>query len=77
MILWIARDKDGKLRLFNSKPQKHESKAHNHYWIETVGGSFIIDSDSFPEVTFKNSPKQVEVTLKKRIKRLGKDSENQ
>ena len=62
MKLWIARDKDGTLWLFESEP------------FLNVGNRFVpshfenckqIYNDSFPEVTFENSPKEVELILKK------------
>lgn len=61
MKLWIARDLDGDLWLYNRKPEKK------------VWGGFIptddncdimaIDNNLFSEVTFENSPQQVEIKL--------------
>ena len=58
MKLWIARDKDGGLHLFSSKPER----------IRTHFGDFYtdkweIDENLYPEVTWKNSPQQVEIKL--------------
>lgn len=62
MGLWIARDLDGDLWLYNRKPVKKS-------W-----GGFIpidddcdimpIDNDLYPEVTYENSPKEVELIIK-------------
>lgn len=59
MKLWIARDKDGGLWLFENKPSYTGS-----YWkdfFETSIGEF--DYRLFPEVTFENSPREVEIKL--------------
>ena len=61
MKLWIARDKNGELCLYNIKPEKHEE-----YFVEPSGyRSFSLDDDLFPEVTFENSPQEVELKLVK------------
>lgn len=48
MKLWIARDKYGSLHLFKN-----------------MGGWYIgeIERNLFPEVTFENSPQQIEIKL--------------
>lgn len=60
MKLWVARDKNNDLYLYNRLPS-----------LDYYGTSFDADSDehlmldegSFPEVTFENSPQQVELKL--------------
>ena len=60
MKLWIARDKNNVLHLYNRLPS-----------LDYYGTSFdadsdeylTLDEDSFPEVTFENSPQQVEFKL--------------
>lgn len=77
MKLWIARDSDGCLRLFKSKP-KLETINDLSYWEDSFSyrGYFIslgyvdIDGDGnpidlFPEITFGNSPQEVELKLVK------------
>ena len=62
MDFWIAIDKDGALSIFKNKPFLTSSG-----W-KVIGGDellFISDSDSFPEVTFENSPQKVELKLVK------------
>lgn len=75
MKLWIARDNDEHLRMFKSKPIL--KKINNlQYWEDDYSyrGYFIslesvdIDEnynpiDIFPEVTFENSPQEVELKL--------------
>ena len=56
--MWIARDKDGTLRLFDTTPVKHEEG----YWTSPRGYYDIeLNSSLFPEVTWENSPKKVEL----------------
>jgi hypothetical protein len=69
MRLWIARDVCNiHLKLFYEKPVeneggwvvKHLDKLNRMYY-----GDFIsINKDLFPEVTFENSPMEVELKIK-------------
>lgn len=55
---WIARDEDGILCLYESKPyldMDNEWSSHDNY--------FVIDKSQFPEVSFENSPQEVELKL--------------
>ena len=59
MKLWIARDKNGELYLYNMMPEEHEE-----YFVERSGHrSLPLDDEYFPEVTFENSPQEVELKL--------------
>ena len=62
MKLWIARDEDRTLCVYNNKPTL--SKEVNGLWVcdkfTTVN---TLSSDYFPEVTFENSPRQIELKL--------------
>lgn len=61
MKLWIARDEDGILTLYYGKPILED-------WLGMWGsneGCKELDRDLFPEVTFENSPQQVEIKLVK------------
>ena len=66
MKLWIVRNKSGTLALWFNKPVKQGEGWYNN------DGFFILDSvqsptfgevTPFPEVTFENSPQQVEIKL--------------
>lgn len=57
MKLWIARDKNGTLVLHESKPYCPFGNWHNS------NQEFYLDSGLFPEVTFENSPQEVELKL--------------
>ena len=58
MKLWIARDYNGLLFLHDEKPTLHEIYG---YWYSE--NSYELDMDMFPEVTFENSPREVELKL--------------
>jgi hypothetical protein len=63
MKLWIARYRWGALSLFNHKPY-----LNNGVWcadrdIDEEGEWFL--EPAFPEVTFENSPQEVELVIKK------------
>lgn len=64
MKLWIARDKEGTLYLSFEKPTKKYGEIWDTLHIhDGHGGIYDIESDEFPEVTFENSPQQVEIKL--------------
>lgn len=69
MKLWIARDKDGSLFAYEYEPLRNEKEeifevAHLEWgewnWEELDTLPF---SEMFPEVTWENSPQQVELKL--------------
>lgn len=57
MKLWIARDEDGLIYLYMKKPYLNVRYFDTKYLIGEI------DKDIFPEVTFENSPQEVELTL--------------
>lgn len=59
MKMWIARDKNGGLYLFLDKPKC------NYDYFDSLNGEMSIPRQLFPEVTFENSPQQVEIKLVK------------
>lgn len=56
--LWIARDKDGSLHLFFSKPERVRTHFGDFY-----SNKWKIGEWRFPSVTWENSPQQVELKL--------------
>lgn len=58
MKLWIARDFRG-LYIFENQPDLVIDRFHSSGFI------LLIQDDKFPEVTFENSPQQIEITLDK------------
>lgn len=57
MKIWIARDKSGFLYLHDKKPT-----LDGEYWV-SKGSWSSIDIEYFPEVTFENSPQELELKL--------------
>ena len=58
MKLWIARDKEGELRLWRGRPTKG---LDGHFHGEGLRGLFWVCL--LPEITFENSPQEVEIRL--------------
>ena len=63
MKLWIARNPDGSLWLHEEKPSLVFDDELRRWYYES--GSFLdfYDESLFPEVTFENSPQEVELKL--------------
>lgn len=57
MKMWIARDLDGSLALYEREPKLVVDQ------IWTGGCSIWISPKEYPEVTFENSPMEVELKL--------------
>lgn len=57
MKLWIARDANGELYLYEMEP----IGTFDYFYSSYV--SIKIDKNLFPEVTFENSPQEVELKL--------------
>ena len=66
MKLWIARDSNNALWFHNLKPRlEHNPILNIYYWISR-GNYYEVDQDLFPEVTYENSPMEVELVIKKK-----------
>lgn len=68
MKLWLCRDKIGTLRILEGKPIYSNGTWHTRTPIPSEGIAIIsegllIPMDAFPEVTFSNSPQQIEIVL--------------
>lgn len=63
MTLWIARDRNGFIGLYKHKPTWVRINRFREDWNGDYMG--LLDKDSFPEVTFENSPQEVELKLVK------------
>jgi len=55
--VWIARDRDGELYLYNEEPERKELSGE----FLPPKGVMLIDKNSHPEITWENSPQQIEV----------------
>ena len=64
MVLWIARDLDGSLWFYTAKPIKNTIRFDRAILDNgEISEVYAFDEDCFPEVTFENSPQQVEIKL--------------
>ena len=65
MKLWIARNKSGTLILWHDKPVKIGEAWYGESYIilDSIQWPTFGEVTPFPEVTFENSPQQVELTL--------------
>ena len=68
MKMWICRDNEG-LALFIAEPRKYYPYPcdERYYWWVASGFDepIVLNPDLFPEVTFENSPMEVELKIKK------------
>ena len=60
MKMYIARNEDGTLALFKTKPMRLYDEGNTLYW---AGSALYLSRYDFPEVTFENSPMEVELKL--------------
>lgn len=69
MSTWVARDKNGALYLYDKKPTLGTSKETDKEGVFFVmnGNSCQIGHYFFPEVTYDNSPQEVETLGSKNI----------
>lgn len=65
MKLWIARDKDKSLFLYLNRPIINDD-TFTVDWDKPYWWDAQLTDDMFPEVTFENSPQQVEIKLIKK-----------
>lgn len=67
MKLWIARDENNELWIFDKKPNLVPKDENYDYGFFDLGkdGEWnnMLNASLFPEVTFENSPKEVELKL--------------
>jgi hypothetical protein len=65
MKMWICRDEDGLLHLeFTDKPPFKSIYERTVVWASnSEWGTVELDRTSYPEVTFENSPQEVELKL--------------
>lgn len=68
MKLWIARDIGGHIALYKGKPFMNYNfftRSCDWYYDNTSGDFMTLPDDCLPEVTFENSPQEVELVIKK------------
>lgn len=57
--VWVARDKDGELWLYNNKPVKTDFAGIFHNGA--FGDGMPIDNRIYPEITYDNSPVKIKL----------------
>lgn len=67
MKLWIARATGNVLTLHQSEPKKvrMDSDTKEFFWVSDIETQSFLNRSLFPEVTFENSPMEVELVIKK------------
>lgn len=67
--LWIARDRHKELKIFTKKPVYSKD---DFFFCVGAGdnNNLTLPSSCFPEITFENSPQQVELISSEEYKRL-------
>lgn len=55
--VWVARDEDGSLWIYTTKPNKSASM----FCCSAAGDMFQIDDSVYPEITYENSPIKVKL----------------
>ena len=66
MKLWIARTDSGLIAIYKRKPYKKYDYFTKKWWWhidDSTGDYMCLPDNSFPEVTFENSPQEVELKL--------------
>lgn len=66
MKFWIARDGDGNLCLFDDEPVLRGNDNIDYLYFDSLDstkGYIKLPRDYFPDLTFDNSPQQVEIKL--------------
>lgn len=78
MKVWIARDADGGLFMYDSKPNRKDSFFMTETAEATIRGQWPLPEGALQEVTWENSPKEYEMVmdiyeLKAQIKKGGEE----
>ena len=64
MKIWIGRDKDGEVNLFQEKPFLSESNKHFYSTLDKMKLKQTNNNRTFlKHITFENSPRQVELKI--------------
>lgn len=63
---YIARNKNGNISLYDYKPKRKQWKSTdyiNYVWQPSMGGRIQLNKSMFPEITWDDEPKEVEITI--------------
>ena len=66
MKMWIARATNNKLTLHQFEPEKRRmnEESNDYFWVSDIETISLLNRSLFPEVTFENSPIEVELVIK-------------
>ena len=59
---WVARDEDGDLYIYRSKPFREGSSSADGFW-SAYGASSALDNALFPSITWKSEALEVDITI--------------
>lgn len=59
---WVARNEDGDLYIYRSKPFREGSSSADGFW-SAYGASSALDNALFPSVTWKSEALEVDITI--------------
>lgn len=60
--MWVARDKDGGLFLYASKPSCDEMEGF--WWVENMEEMFFLPPGFLPEIRWEDGPEEVVLEIK-------------
>lgn len=61
---WIARDEDGTLCHYPEKPFRSTNDIGNGIWDNEKGDYGYLPEKMFPEITWDDEPRKVEISIK-------------
>lgn len=78
MKVWIARDADGGLFMYDSKPNRKDTFFMTDIAEATIRGQWPLPEKSLPDVTWENSPQEfyIEINCYKLITKVKKGGDN-
>lgn len=65
MKMWISRTEGNVLTLHQSQPRKvrMDNETEDFFWASDIETQSFLNRNLFPEVTFENSPMEIEINL--------------
>lgn len=77
MKVWIARDADGGLFMYDSKPNRKDSFFMTEIAEATIRGQWPLPEAALPGVTWENSPQEfyIEINCYKLMTKIKKGGE--
>lgn len=63
---YIAKDDDGSVWIHSTCPRriKHlRDETYEFFWVSSIGGSFMINPDLFPDIKSEDNPRVVNIDI--------------